>query len=317
MAFYQSHLYSVNITCVNITAIDLNLLPVLDAVLGEGNATRAAAKLGVTQPAVSNALARLRKTFGDPLVVRNRRGLTPTPRAVELRADLTAALQMLDRAVRPKEPFALATTRRQWAVSCADHYGHLLLPGLMRWMAIHAPQATVKLLALERLIADDALANGGVDLYVGIPGVAMPGCHTRHFFDDDLVCVGSCAAAPVRTLEQFLARGHVRIQLAPGRGNEADDALALLGHTRRVMLTVPQFSTALAVVARSELLTMVPRKLAELHRGQVQVMKIPLALPPLSVAMFWHRRVHLDPGVRALRRALLGFVDADRRLRIP
>jgi DNA-binding transcriptional LysR family regulator len=301
---------------MNAKVMDLNLLPVLDAVLSERNATRAAAKLGLTQPAVSNALARLRKVFGDPLVVKSQRGLTPTPRALELQAELAEALQRLDRAVRPQQPFSLLTTERQWTLSFADHYGSLLLPGLMRWMASNAPQATVKVLQIERMLSEDALASGGVDLYVGIPGVPMPGCHTRRFFDDDLVCVGSRSAAPVRTLEQFLARDHVKIQLAPGRGNEVDVALVALGRTRRIVLTMPHFSNALAVVARSELLTVVPRNLAELHADQLRLMAVPLPLPPLSVSMFWHRRVHADAGVKALRQVLLGFVGPNRRLRI-
>jgi len=299
---------------VNIRTIDLNLLPVLDAVLTEGSATRAAARLNLTQPAISNALARLRKVFGDPLVVKSRGGLTPTPRALELHAELSSALKMLDCAVRPKEPLSLATIERQWTLSFADHYGSLLLPRLMRWMASSAPRATVKVLPLERMILEDMLANGGVDLYVGIPGMSMAGCHTRRFFEDELVCVGSRSAEPVRTIEQFLARGHVKIQISPGRGNEVDDALLPPRRSRRVVLTVPHFSSALAVVARSDLLTAVPRKLAELHREQISIMNIPLSLPTLSVSMFWHRRVHADAGLKALREALVGFVGADRRL---
>jgi len=296
--------------------MDLNLLPVLDAVLAERNATRAAAKLGLTQPAVSNALARLRKAFGDPLVVKSRRGLTPTPRALELMAELSEALRRLERAVGQRAPFSLATTEREWTLAFADHYGSLLLPGLMRWMEVNASRARVRVLPLERMISDDALASGGVDLYVGIPGIAMPGCHTRRFFEDEQVCAGSHSATPVRTLEQFLARGHVKIQLAPGRGSEVDDALLTLRRTRRVVLTVPHFSSALAVAARSDLLTVVPRNLAELNRDRVRVMSIPLQLPPLAVAMYWHRRVHADAGVKALRKALLDFVGPDGRLRM-
>ncbi|HET7541141.1 MAG TPA: LysR family transcriptional regulator [Polyangiaceae bacterium] len=301
---------------MNNTALDLNLLPVLDAVLRERSATRAAAKLGLTQPAVSNALARLRRTFADPLVVKSHRGLTPTPRALEIQVELSEALRRLERAVRPSEPLSLLTTERQWALSFADHYGSLLLPPLMRWMATNAPRASLKLLPLERMLFEDALASGGVDLYVGIPGVPMPGCRTRHFFDDELVCVGSSSAAPVRSLEQFLARGHVKIQLSPGRGNEVDDALAALRRTRRVVLTLAHFSSALAVVEHSELLTVVPRNLAEVHGERLRVMRVPLSLPRLSVSMFWHRRVHEDLGVKALRQALLGFVGSDRRLQV-
>lgn len=300
---------------MNIRNVDLNLLPVLDAVIVEGSATRAALKLNVTQSAVSNALARLRKQFGDPLMVKSRRGLTPTTRALELHAELASGLELLERALQPKRPFALDSTERQWTLSFADHYGVLLLPRLTRWLASCAPRATIKVLPLERIITEDALASGSVDLYLGMPGVAMPGCHTRRFFDDELVSVVSRTTAPVRTIEQFLARGHVKIQLSPGRGSEVDDALVPLRRTRRVLLTVPNFSSALAVVAQSELLAVVPRSFAEQYRKQLFIAKIPLSLPSLSVAMFWHRRVHADPGVKALRHALLSFVGPDRRLR--
>lgn len=302
---------------MNVSAIDLNLLPVLDAVLREGNATRAAARLGVTQPAVSNALARLRRVLGDPLFVKTRRGLSPTPRALELRPALSLALDQLDRALSPRESFSLATTQRQWSLSFADHYALLLLPGLMRWIEKEAPSASIRVIPLERMIANDELAGGGVDVYVGIPGVPMPGCHVRRYFQDELVCVGSRRARHVRTLEQFLSRGHVKIAIAPGRGNEVDEALAPLQRHRRIALTVPHFSSALEVVARTDLLTVVPRNLAELHADRLYVEKLPVDVAPLSVSMYWHHRVHADPGVTALREGLLALVGPDRRLRAP
>lgn len=298
---------------MNVRSFDLNLLPVLEAVLAEGNATRAAARLGLTQPAVSNALARLRKVFDDPLVVKSRRGVVPTPRATELRAELTAALDRLDRAVRPKEAFSLATTRHEWTLSFAEHYGSLLLPGLMRWREQKAPLASVKVVPLERMVFTDGLASGLVDLYVGIPGVPMPGCRVRRFFEDDLVCVARRDSGVVRTLEQFLARGHVKMELSPGRGTEVDDALAPLRLARRIVLTVPTFSNALDVVARSDLLTVAPRTLATSHAARLRVTDVPVKLAPLSVSMVWHRRVHADAGVKALRDGLLALVGSDRR----
>jgi DNA-binding transcriptional LysR family regulator len=303
-----------NITIVNARTMDLNLLPVLDAVLAEGNATRAAARLGLTQPAVSNALARLRKVFGDPLVVKSRRGLAPTPRAIELRDELASALALLDQAVRPKEAFSLATTRRQWSLGFAEHYGQLLLPGLMRWVEANAPLTSVRVVPLERMIVEDALAGGGVDLYVGIPAVPMPGCHARRFFDDELVCVGREGAAPVRTLDQLLARGHIKAEVTRGRGNELDDALTPLRRSRRVTLVVPSYASALEVVARTDLVSIVPRGLAERSAHRVWVTTLPVALAPLTVSMFWHRRVHADAGVKALRAGLLALVGTDRRL---
>jgi DNA-binding transcriptional LysR family regulator len=299
---------------VNVRTLDLNLLPVLDAVLAEGNATRAAAKLGLTQPAVSNALARLRNALGDPLVVKSRRGLAPTPRAIELRDDLARALALLDQAVRPKEAFALATTRRQWSLGFAEHYGPQLLPGLMRWVEANAPLSSVRVMPLERMIVDDALAGGGVDLYVGIPGVPMPGCHARRFFDDALVCVGREGSAPTRTLEQLLARGHVKVEITRGRGNELEDALAPLRRAPRVALVVPSYASALEVVARTDLVAVVPRGLAERSGHRLRVTPLPVPVAPLAVSMFWHRRVHADAGVKALREGLLGLVGKDRRL---
>ncbi len=291
------------ITFVNVSAIDLNLLPVLDAVLREANATRAANRLGLTQPAVSNALARLRRVFGDPLVVKSRRGLVPTPRALELRDELSRALQGLEASLQPKRAFSLATTRRTWTLSFADHYGRIVLPKLMSWVSANAPLATVRVMPLERMIASDALAAGPVDVYVGIPGAPMHGCHTRHFFDDELVCVSRAGA--VKTMQQFLARQHVSVEISPGRGKEVDEALWALQHTRRVALTVTSYSMALEVAAGSDLVAVVPARLADGSGHRLRVTPLPFSLPALSVSMFWHRRVHADESVKALRRALL------------
>lgn len=153
---------------VNISAVDLNLLHVLHAVLVEGSATRAAKRLHVTQSAVSNALARLRQTLGDPLLVRNSRGLSATPRARELEPELAAIMASVGRLLNPRAGFEPATTTREFTVACADYCTAILGAGLAALMHLHAPLATLRLVTLEQLQGAEGLASN-IDLHLGMP----------------------------------------------------------------------------------------------------------------------------------------------------
>jgi len=291
---------------VNLSNLDLNLLVVLDAVLTEQSATRAAARLHVTQSAVSNALARLRAVLGDPLVVRTRRGLAPTPHAVELQPRLRAALEALEGVTRDAAPFDLATTTREWGLAFADVHGVILLPKLVDRLRREAPHASLRVVTLDRMFATSALAEGGVDLYVGIPGVPMPGCHSQPLFEDELVCIlrrdHSSARKPL-TLARFVELPHVQLKIVPTRGREIDEALAREGLTRHTVLTVPSFAAVPAIVATTDCVAALSRRQAEYYAQTLplRILPIPLELPRVKVSLHWHKRVARDPAVQALR----------------
>ncbi|WP_167108145.1 LysR family transcriptional regulator [Mycobacterium sp. DL592] len=300
---------------MNLSGVDLNLLVVLHAVLEERSATRAAARLHLTQPAVSNALARLRVLLGDPLVVRGGRGLSPTPAALAIQPRLDAALRLVEGIVRDLDDFDMATTTREWVVAFADLYGPLVLPGLDRRLQRDAPRSRIRVAALDRISVVDALATGEIDLYLGIPTTVPSAWHSEPVFTDDLVGVIAAHhpdANSGMTLDRFVELPHAHVRISPGRGREVDDALARLGYTRRIYLTVSHYSSLFPVVENGHCIAIAPRRLAQYHArmSAITLFELPLALPTYDVQLFWHERVDNDPGTAALRNILREVLDA-------
>ncbi|TQK27192.1 LysR family transcriptional regulator [Arthrobacter sp. SLBN-53] len=300
---------------MNLSGVDLNLLVVLHAVLQERSATKAATRLHLTQPAVSNALARLRVLLGDPLVVRSGRGLTPTPAALAIQPRLDAALQLVEGIVRDLDDFDLKTTTREWVIAFADLYGPLVLPGLDRLLQQRAPGSAIRVAPLDRISVVDALATGEIDLYLGIPTTIPSAWHSEPAFVDDMVGVMSAHrpdAGIGMTLERFVDLPHAHVQISPGRGREVDDALGRLGHARRICFTVSHYSSLFPIVENGRCIAVVPRSLARHHaqRSAITLFELPLPLPSYEVRLFWHERVDNDPGIAALRAVLRDVLDA-------
>ncbi|WP_019970411.1 LysR family transcriptional regulator [Mycobacterium sp. 141] len=301
---------------MNLAGVDLNLLVVLQAVLEERSATKAAARLHLTQPAVSNALARLRVLLGDPLVVRSGRGLSPTPGALAIQPRLDTALRLVEGIVRDLDDFDMSTTTREWAIAFADLYGPLVLPGLDRRLQQESPRSSVRVTALDRISVVDALATGEIDLYLGLPRTVPSTWHSELAFADDVVGVIAAHhpdANSVMTLDRFVELPHAHVRISPGRGREVDDALARLGHTRRIYLTVPHYSSLFPVVENGHCIAVAPRRLAHYHarNSAISLFELPLAVPTYDVRLFWHERVDNDPGTVALRRILRDVLDTE------
>lgn len=298
-----------DIHCVNLASVDLNLLVVLEAVLEERSATRAAARLHMTQPTVSNALARLRLLLGDPLFVRSGRGLSPTPAAIAIQPRLKEALSLLNGIVHDLDDFVLASTTRQWVIAFAELYGPLLLPDLHRRLQRDAPRSSLRVMALDRIAVTDALATGELDLYLGIPTATSPAWRSEAVFSDEIVGIIASdhpAANATMTLERFVDLPHANVEITFGRGREVDDALARLGLTRNIQLTMPYYSALVAVVENGHCVAAVPRRLAHHHarHSAVQIFELPLVLPEYEIRLHWHTRVDNDPGVTALRKMI-------------
>ncbi|MBX7454342.1 LysR family transcriptional regulator [Mycolicibacterium sp. 3033] len=301
---------------MNLAGVDLNLLVVLHAVLEERSATRAAARLHLTQPAVSNALARLRVLLDDPLVVRTGRGVTPTPVALALQPRVDEALRLVHEIVSGLDTFDLSTTTREWVIAFADLYGPLLLPGLDRRLHQQAPYARVQVQALDRISVADALASGEIDVYLGIPTTTPAAWRSEPAFTDDMVGVIAADhpdAAARMTLERFVDLPHANVRISAGRGREVDDALARIGRTRRVRFTVAHYSSLFPVVENGHCIAVAPRRLAQHHAraSAIRLFEIPLTLPTYDVRVYWHPRVDNDPGITAFRRILRDVLRAE------
>jgi DNA-binding transcriptional LysR family regulator len=294
------------ITVVNLATIDLNLLVVLHAVLVERSATRAARRLGVTQSAVSNALARLRDVFGDALVIRHARGLTPTSRAEALAPRLAELLGALGTLVEGDAPFDPRQTTREFTLACADYYGMVVLPPLVEALAARAPLARLRIVTLEQLVSGGGLAHD-VDVHVGRPPTVPPGCETRALFDERFVCITrkrQGARQPARLgIREYREASHVRVRVLESARDPIDVELEKRGIRRNVVLTVPHFSLAPLVVLRMGYVATLSERLATLYASflPLAIRTPPLALGARPVQMIWHRRSAGDAGARFFR----------------
>ena len=308
---------------VNFRTLDLNLLRVFDEVMAERNLTRAAATLSMTQPAVSNALRRLRDALHDELLVRVGYGVQPTPRALEIWPAVRAALDGLRTAVQAEAGFEAAASRENFVLAMADATAAALIPPLVRRLEAEAPGVSLRARPLLTRDPRGALAAGELDLAVGYfpaaiaaidtatmqQGVSEPYAHQR-LYDGEYVCVMRAdhplAAAPL-DLDAFCAARHLLVSFSGRPFGFVDEALAGIGRTRRVVLTVNQFFTAGQVVAQSDLLTVLPHHFMASTgiADQLCTRRLPLELPVVHVDMLWHRRHAVRPAHAWLREALV------------
>lgn len=301
---------------MDLAAIDLNLLLVLDAVLTEGSATAAARRLHVTQSAVSNALARLREVLGDPLVVRRGRGLAPTPVALELAPRLALGLHELRAALATGRAFDPATTTRRFTIALTDNQEVSDLPRIVARFAQRMPAAALQVVSIERLISSDGLATGLVDVALAPAALTGPGVRQAPLYTEQGVLVVRRGNRKVgRRLDRaaFEATPYVDVQVGgePGFGHRlARDAVARAGLRRRVVLTVPHFMAAAVAVARTDWLTGLPRRFAAEVSRRLPLRTVTAPVDPLrfELALHWHMRTDADPGARHFRALVIAAV---------
>ncbi|MCB9622982.1 MAG: LysR family transcriptional regulator [Sandaracinus sp.] len=288
----------------HLASLDLNLLVALDALLQEGSVTRAARRLGLSQPATSHALARLRELFGDPLLVRVGRGLAPTPRAEALRAPLERVLADVRRLLRERPAFDPATSRRRFVLLCPDLLAPLL-PELLTVLEHDAPGVD---LAVEQPRGDihGPLEEGRADVALGPTRWGRTGLLRRGLGTLRWCVVGRRDHPAWRgrwTTAKWLAHPHVEVRTGNPDPNMIGEALAAAGLERRVGLTVPGFLAALVAVSKSRLFFCAPRELATplAEPLGLTLRPLPIEAPPIPVALFCSERVAHEPGTAWLR----------------
>ena len=303
---------------LNFGTLDLNLLRVFDVVMAERNLTRAAARLSITQPAVSNALRRLKQAVGEDLLTRSSGGVRPTPRAEALWPEIRAALGHLRAALAPGEfnPQTDATTFR---LAMADATAALFMPPLVSHIEDNRALANLRVLPLTTRDPRALLERGDADLAVGYfpetvatllsQGVDSPLRHAR-LHDSEYVCVmrqGHPLASGTLTLQDYCDAHHLLVSFSGKAHGLVDQALVALNRKRRVVLTVNQYFTAGRVVANSNLLTVLPAYFvaATGYREQVVPRPLPFELASLHVAMLWHVRHDRSSEHHWLRARLL------------
>ena len=296
---------------MNFRTLDLNLLRVFDEVMAAKNITRAAETLAMTQPAVSNALRRLRDALGDELVTRSGYGVTPTPRAIALWPTVREALASLQSSVS-LDTFNPATSKQCFVLAMADATAAVLIPPLIRQMETRAPQINLRLVPLTTRDPRAVLQAGEIELAIGffpavVAAIGMQAMQTgtpdsfehTQLYSGEYVCVmrrdhplaANLAEKPL-ALDDYCAAKHLLVSFSGRPFGFIDEALAAVNRKRRIVLTVNQFFTAGRVVASSDLLTVLPRHfLASTGiSDEFAVVDLPFDVQPVHVDMVWHRR---------------------------
>ena len=294
----------------DIKKIDLNLLVVLDALLDERNVTRAAARLGYTQPTISGMLARLRGLFGDPLFVRAQRGLLATPRAQALAVPLKQLLADSQRLVA-RDVFDPANAELTFTISSNDYMQHALLVPFVKVLRSEARQ--IKLAIAPPIIAglSDALARGQIDLAVTIPEFAMSDLPSRLLYRERYVVAvrpqHPLARRGAMTIERFCNYDHIVVSPTGGSfEGPTDQALARLKLRRKVRYSVSSFLLVPEILQTDDLVALVPsRLLRDNNNKRLVVLKPPVAVPGFDVIAVWHPRVDREPAHRWLRNRLV------------
>jgi len=287
----------------DIRGLDLNLLKALDALLDERSVTRAAQRLALTQPAVSGMLTRLRECFGDPLFVRTQRGIVPTPRALALAAPLKQVLEGVEGLLQPAA-FDPATAALTLNIVSTDYALQAVVVPLLAALRQAAPGMRVAVLPVQNRPLHAELERGDVDLALISPEHTPPDLHVRRLFDERYVCVmreGHPDAAAPLSLDRFCALDHVLVSYNGGSFcGVTDEALAVLGRQRRVTVSVTSFCVLPKILRDSDLIAVVPRRLALCHKELV-MREAPLEIPGFTKTLAWHERTHHSPVHRWLR----------------
>jgi DNA-binding transcriptional LysR family regulator len=306
---------------------DLGLLATLDALLQEGSVTGAARRAGLSTPAMSHALARIRRKLGDPLLVRAGRGMVLTPRAEALRPRVHTLVSEAAQALEPPRPFSPAELDRAFVVLATDYVLSVLGLAVDRILQGEAPRVALRFVPNS---PDDParLRDGGADLAVGIYGELPQEMRSRVLLTDRFVCAvrrDHPSAGKRMSLEQFVQHTHIQVAPRGAPGGYLDDVLRERGLQRRVARAVPYFLTALQMAARTDhVLTISERVAVPLAEGLgLRILEPPLPLRPYALSLVWHPRFDGDAGHRFMRecfgraaREAAGDVHPDARTRL-
>ncbi|OPX54452.1 DNA-binding transcriptional regulator, LysR family [Oceanospirillum multiglobuliferum] len=296
-----------------LSATDLNLLPVLQVLLEERNVTRASARLGLTQPAISRSLARLRQLFNDPLFTRTPKGLAPTPRAEMLAQQLRPLLNELSQLIEPPQ-FIPAETQRSFRVATTDYGTQVLLPSVLKRVREEAPNIDLEIVPWhEPLLAQ--LDQADIDIALCTLNTAPAGIHGRGVGNDRFVCVlrdGHPLIKKGLDLETYAKHPHALITMGGARKGAIDYLLADYGLSRRIALRVPHFVAALALVAESDLLLTIPYGLAKSCAPLYKLTLLPFPMPQqdFTYSIVWHERYIKDPAHIWFRQLLFDELTA-------
>lgn len=304
---------------MNVSRVDLNLLVYLDVLLRERNVTRAAQLLGITQPAMSNGLRRLRDLFGDPLLIRTSGGMTPTDRALALQPQVRDILASIEQAVQPQREFDAASANQVFRIMASDYAESTLIPQLLTELAREAPGITLDILNPSDVALHD-VEQGRVDMLLNRFDDMPQSFHQVILWEDGFSCL-LCRDHPALKrfdLERYLAGRHVWVSktgMGVGVGMSphddqrlgwVDEALARLGRRRNIVVFTRHYQVAALLARQPGLIVTIPSRLAALLRDSTQVAIVPppFEIPPFELKMAWSPLLQNNPAHRWMRRRI-------------
>lgn len=297
---------------MNLRSFDLNLLPVFEAILSEGNLTRAAEKLGMSQPAMSNALARLRVALDDRLFVRTPRGMVPTGRARLMREPLHHALDLIQSVLQENASFSYRSSNRTFAIAVEDYGEAVIMPRFMDWLMEVAPGVRAKIRPERSAALRDELQNGTVDLAIDYFRLRDEEFNNVKLMDDELVSMvrqDHPTVGDVLSLEQYVSLPHLMLTQRDSAGSVVDRSLTRRGLRRQVALEVPHFLSMPLIVKNTNFICTLPRRMAMLYAEyfRIKILKSPLEFPKVPIFLVWSQAMDNDPGHQWLRDSLTEF----------
>lgn len=290
---------------MNISRQDLNLFIVFDVVYREENLTRAGEVLCISQPAVSNALARLRGLFNDPLFVRSGQKMLPTPMAKNIIGPVRKALHLLNEALQESEVFDPSVSERKYRVSMLDLAEALLLPDIFTALKSRSPGADLSSYRVERKEIAKELSSGRLDFAIDVPLLSDPELNSHQIYVDEYVCMVRKGHPEVQgslSLQQYMNLEHVHVSSRRRGKGHVDLALKKLGLQRRISLRSQHYLFVENIIKDSDLAISLPLGLA--NEYDFQVLELPFNVPPVEFYIFWHKSSEHDPANRWLRQLI-------------
>jgi DNA-binding transcriptional LysR family regulator len=296
--------------------IDLNLLRVFQVILDERSLTRAGQRLGLSQPAVSYALGRLRSLFDDPLFVRTPEGMLPTPTAEQLAAPLGRAIAAIREALRHGEPFDPATSTREFRLSMSDIGEQVLLPSICEKLQRVAPLVRIAAERVPLSEVEEKLRLGQLDFAIGNLPALMPVTNHALLFQDQFACMTrKRPGLPARQLsrQSFLEFLHVAVTASDSSHLAIDDALRAHGLHRRIALRVPHYTVIPQILQRTDWMVTLHRGAAQFFNesGQFSIYPLPVEIPDIESAVHWHDTFDNDEGNRWFRELIIETLRPD------
>ena len=292
---------------MNLNKVDLNLFIVFDAIYTEANLTRAGQIVGITQPAVSNALSRLRETFNDPLFVRTAQGMVPTPMAQNIIGPVRNALALLRVSVQESRIFTPLQANKTYRISMTDLTEQVMLPPLFQRLRRLAPNVYIESFLAKRRETTKELAAGRLDFAVDAPLNTDPQVRHVKLLEDRYVCAirpGHPLAKDKLSLDDYLSLTHIHISTRRNGLGHVDLALGKMGIQRRIALRSQHYLMASTVMQQTDMAMTVPERFARRH--ELHYFPMPIKdLPPLETHLYWHESTDQDPANRWMREQMI------------